>query len=100
MENVWHLVKMTNKQIEYIDFFEENIDRLLSYDLNKENEFQEVYDEIQPVISTLQKYSKYGMTFSISSRADELIKMLLVKSGNEKLLETIENLSKQEYFVE
>ena len=98
--NVWNLVKMTAKELEYKEFLEENIDRLLSYDLNDEQQFNELYDELEPIIITLNRYSNYGMTFPIEPKSQDLIKKVLVKVEREDLVNSIEEISKKEYFVE
>lgn len=100
VKNVWNLVKMTAKEIEYKEFFEENIDRLLDYDLNNEQEFNELCIELEPVIASLNRFSKYGMTFPIEPKSKNLIKNVLIKLENEDLVNRIEELSKKEFFVE
>ena len=98
--NLWHLVKMTNKQFELRQFFDENLDNFLKYDMDDEEQLLELYEELKPAISPLRRYSKYGMTFSISPEADELIKNVLIKTGRGKLVEKIEEIAKKQYFVE
>ena len=100
VNNVWNLVKMTKKQIEYIDYFDENRDRLLSFDLDDKVQFKELYEEVEPMIFTFKKFANRGMTFSINPEADELIKSVLLKSGEGDLVKQIDELSKKEYFVE
>ena len=100
VKKVWNLVKMTGKELEYEEFFEENIDRLLTYDLDDEQEFEELYDELEPVIRSLNRYSKYGMTFPIEPKSMDLIKRVLVKLEKEDLINRIEKISKKKYFVE
>lgn len=97
--SVWDLVQMTNKQVEFIHYFEKNTDSLLALDLNDESQFKEAYGELKPVISTLDKYSKKGMTFSIDPKTDELIENILLKK-NKKLLNKIKELKTKEYFIE
>ena len=98
--NLWHLVEMTKKQIEFRQFFDENIDEFMKYDLENEEEFGELNEKLNPSISALRRYSKRGMTFSISPQADALIKEVMLKSGKEKLLAKIEKINKKEYFIE
>jgi len=98
--NLWRLVKMTNKQLELREFFDENLDDFLKYDLDDEEQLLELYDELKPVISPLRRYSKHGMTFSINPQADDLIKKVLIKTEREKLVERIEKIAKKQYFVE
>ena len=100
VNNVWNLVKMTKKQIEYIDYFDENMDRLSSFDLDNKAQFKELYEEVEPIIFTFKKFANRGMTFSINPEADELIKNVLIKSGEGDLVKRIDELSKKEYFVE
>ena len=98
--NVWRLVQMTNKQMEFRKYFKENIDELLSYDLDNEEEFEELYEKVEPVIIVLNRYAKYGMTFSIDAKSDALIEKVLLKSGMEGLVKQMKKLAKKQYFVE
>ena len=100
VDNVWKLVKMTNRQINLKELYGENIDDLLAYDLDDEEQLEEVYEELRPAIGSLRRYSRIGMTFSIDPKTDALIEKVLIKRGNEKLLNKIKKLSKKEYFVE
>ena len=97
---IWQLVEMTNKQLELRKYFEENSDKILSYDMNNEQEFKSLYNDLNDTIKALNKYSKHGMTFSINPEIDQLIEKVLMKKGRLKLLEKIRELSKQEYFIE
>lgn len=98
--NIWRLVKMTNRQLEFKRYFKNNIDYLLTLDLDDEEQFEEVYEELKKPISTLRRYSKFGMTFSIDPKTDALIDEVLVKSGREKLRNKINKISNKKYFVE
>lgn len=98
--NVWHLVEMTDEQIAFIDYFKDNIDDLSKYDLDDPNQFQKLYEILTPVIKSLEKYSKRGMTYSIDPKTDKLIEDVLIRSGDEKLVREINEISKKEYFVE
>ena len=100
IEKIWDLVHMTNKEIEYKKYFDENIDELLSIDLEDEEGFKKVYSDIKPVIETLEKYSKKGMTFSINPKTDKLIERVLIKRGNENLINKMKKLKEKEYFIE
>ena len=100
VDNVWKLVKMTNRQINLKELYGENIDDLLAYDLDDEEQLEEVYEELRPAIGSLKRYSRIGMTFSIDPKTDALIEKVLIKRGNTKLLNKIKKLSKKEYFVE
>ena len=100
VNNLWNLVLMTNKQIEFTEYFDENIDRLSAYDLSNEEEFDLVYKELKPAISALQKYAKLGMTFSINPETDELIEKVLLMKGKDKLVDNLKNLQDKEYFIE
>lgn len=100
VEKIWDLVHMTNKEIEYKKYFDENIDELLSIDLEDEEGFKEVYSDIKPVIETLEKYSKKGMTFSINSKTDKLIEKVLIKIDKENLTNRMKKLKEKEYFIE
>ena len=100
LNKLWDLILMTNKQIEYTKYFDENVDSLLALDLNDEKQFNEVYKELKPVISTLNKYSKMGMTFSINPETDDLIEKVLILKGNKKLVNKLNQLKEKEYFVE
>lgn len=100
VDNVWKLVKMTNRQINLKELYSENIDDLLAYDLDDEEQLEEVYEELRPAIGSLKRYSRIGMTFSIDPKTDALIEKVLIKRGNAKLLNKIKKLSKKEYFVE
>ena len=61
---------------------------------------RELYDELEPVIRSLNRYSKYGMTFPIEPKSMDLIKRVLVKLEKEDLINRIEKISKKKYFVE
>ena len=98
--NVWNLVQMTKKQIEFREYFKDNIDRLMAMDLNDEEQFEEVYQELKPVIKTLRKYSKSGMTFSIDPKTDAFIEEFLEISNRPGLLKKMKKLQKKEIFVE
>lgn len=100
LNKLWDLILMTNKQIEYTKYFDENVDNLLTLDLDDEKQFNEVYKELKPVISTLNKYSKMGMTFSINPETDDLIEKVLILKGNKKLVNKLNQLKEKEYFVE
>ena len=100
VNNLWNLVLMTNKQIEFTKYFDENIDRLSAYDLSNKEDFDLVYKELKPAISALQKYAKLGMTFSINPKTDELIEEVLLMKGKDKLVDKIKNLQDKEYFIE
>lgn len=100
-KNVWRLVRMTEKQIEFQDYFDnEKINELLAYDLNNEDQLDVVYKELSPAIIALRRYSRWGMTFSINPKTDSLIKKVLLIKERENLVNTIEELSKKEYFAE
>ena len=98
--NIWHLVEMTKMQLELKRYFDENIDDLLKYDLEDEEELLNLFEELKPSISALRRYSEYGMTFSISPEVDALIKEVMLRKGQEKLIEKIELISEKEYFIE
>lgn len=100
LNKLWDLILMTNKQIEYTKYFDENIDKLLTLDLDDEKQFNEAYKELKPVISTLNKYSKMGMTFTINPETDDLIEKVLILKGNKKLANKLNQLKEKEYFVE
>lgn len=100
VQKVWILVEMTNKQVNFIHHFQENEKDLTKLDLNDKEQFNEVYNELKPVIAELKKYSKMGMTFSIDSETDRLIEEVLIKKGEEKLLKRIKDLKEKEYFIE
>ena len=58
--NLWRLVKMTDKQIEFKNYFDDNVtNELLTKDLNNQEQINEVYQELKPAINTLKKYSEY-----------------------------------------
>ena len=99
VDNVWNLVKMTNSEIEFSKFFEKNIDRLLNFNIDDEEELEELYEELSPIIETLQDYSRIGMTFSINPKADDLINRVLIKKGQKSLVDKMEKISKKKYFV-
>ena len=100
IDNVWKLVKMTDRQLFLRDMFKEKTDELLKYDLNNEMELEELYEELSPAIGSLRRYSKIGMTFSIDPKTDDLIERVLIKRGDKKLVDEIKKLKKKEYFVE
>lgn len=101
VKNIWRLVKMTEKQIEFQDYFtDDKVDELLKLDLNNEKHFESVHEELSPAISALRRYANFGMTFSINPKTDSLIKNVLLIKENDALLKRIDNISKKEYFVE
>jgi lipopolysaccharide cholinephosphotransferase len=100
INNIWNLLQMTDKQLVYKEFFENNIGRLSALNLNDEEQLNQAYIEITPVVSTLKKYSKYGMTFSIDSKSDKLIEDVLLAKGNKKLVKKLKNISQKQYYVE
>lgn len=100
VDNVWKLVKMTNRQINLQNEYSESIDHLLTYDLDDEEQFEEVYEELKPAIRSLRRYSRIGMTFSIDPKTDALIEEVLTRRGNLKFLKRIKELREKEYFIE
>ena len=91
---------MTNSEIEFSEFFEKNIDRLLNFNIDDDKELEELYKELSPIIKTLQDYSQIGMTFSINPKADDLINRVLIKKGKKSLVDKMEKISKKKFFVE
>lgn len=100
VRNVWRLVRMTEKQIEFQEYFDKTIDHLLSLNLDDETQFNEVYNELESPISYIKRYANYGMTFSINPKTDSLIEKVLLISGNGDLVKQINEISKREYFIE
>lgn len=100
VNNVFRLVQMTDLQIKYQRFFDRRRKYLFSLDMDDEEEFIELYNRLIPIINNLRKYSEYNMTFSIDEEADSLIKKILVKTGEEVLVNRLNELSKFKYFVE
>ena len=100
VNNVWQLVKMTDRQIKLREEYGETIENLLTYDLDDEEQLEELYEELRPAIGSLRRYSNLGMTFSIDPKTDALIEKVLIKMGNEKLVKKIRTLAKKEYFIE
>lgn len=100
-KNVWRLVRMTEKQIEFQDYFNvDKVNELLSYDLDNEQQLDIVYKELSPAIIALRKYARFGMTFSINPKTDTLIKKVLLIKDRSNLVNNIEELSKKEYYAE
>ena len=97
---LWTLVQMTDEQVRFIDYFKDKTDYLFTLDLNDEKEYDELYNELKPVIDSLKKYSKYGMTFSIDEKTDSLIEKILIMENEKRLINRIRGLSEKEYFVE
>lgn len=91
---------MTDAQIRYTEFFEENIDYLLSLDLNDESQLQELEITLNPVIKELEMYANNGMTFSIDEKTDALIRRLLLLKGKKHLVNKIDEIIKLEYYIE
>ena len=100
VNNVFNLVKMTDAQIKVQKFFERHRDYLFSLDMDDEEEFIELYDRLTPTINYLRRYSEYNMTFSIDEEADLLVKKVMLKMGEDELVDKLEELSKMEYFIE
>ncbi len=100
VKKVWKLVLMTEKQFEYIQYFNNNADTLLTKDLSDENQFNDVKNELKPVINTIKEYAKLNMTFSINPEIDSLIEKVLLMDGNEELANKIKEISEKEYFIE
>ncbi|MDO5831264.1 MAG: hypothetical protein Q4Q14_00370 [Methanobrevibacter sp.] len=100
-KNVWRLVRMTEKQIEFEDYFnDDKINELLAYDLNDEEQLGIVYKELSPAIIALKRYASFGMTFSINPKTDALIKKVLLIKESDNLVNKIEEISKKEYYAE
>lgn len=91
---------MTNKQIEFKQYYKENINDLLKMDLTDEEQFEFVYDELKRPINSLRRYAEYGMTFSIDPKTDALIEKVLLMKDNEVLVSKIKKLSEKEFFIE
>ena len=100
VNKIFKLVKMTDSQIKYQNYFKRHRKYLLSLDMENDEEFMELYNRLRPIINTLRRYSQEGMTFSIDEEADLLIQNVLIKIGEEELVSTLKELSKKEYFIE
>lgn len=100
VNKIFKLVKMTDYQIKYQNYFKVRGKYLFSLDMENEEEFMELYHRLLPIINTLKRYSKENMTFSINDEADLLIQNVLIKVGEEDFVSTLKELSKQEYFIE
>lgn len=100
IQKVWQLVEMTNIQVQYIDYFKDKSDKLSKLDLNNKNEFDEVYDELKPVITDLKKYAKMDLTFTVNDKIDRLIEEVLIKKGDNVFLQKIKTLQNKEYLIE
>ena len=99
--NLWRLVKMTDKQIEFKNYFDDNVtNELLTKDLNNQEQLNEVYQELKPAINTLKKYSEYDLTFSINPKIDTLIEKVLLKKKKKKIAKKIKELLKKEFLIE
>lgn len=100
IQKVWQLVEMTNIQVQYIDYFKDKSDKLSKLDLNNKNDFDEVYDELKPVITDLKKYAKIDLTFTVNDKIDRLIEEVLTKKGDNDFLQKIKTLQNKEYLIE
>ena len=100
IQKVWQLVEMTNIQVQYIDYFKDKSDKLSKLDLNNKNDFDEVYDELKPVITDLKKYAKMDLTFTVNDKIDRLIEEVLTKKGDNVFLQKIKTLQNKEYLIE
>ena len=100
VNDVWKLVQMTDAQIRYTEFFEENIHYLLSLDVKDESQLQELEITLNPVIKELEMYANNGMTFSIDEKTDALIRRLLLLKGKKHLVNKIDEIIKLEYYIE
>ncbi len=100
IQKVWQLVEMTNIQVQYIDYFKDKSDKLSKLDLNNKNDFDEVYDELKPVITDLKKYAKMDLTFTVNDKIDRLIEEVLTKKGDNDFLQKIKTLQNKEYLIE
>lgn len=100
IQKVWQLVEMTNIQVQYIDYFKDKSDKLSKLDLNNKNDFDEVYDELKPVITDLKKYAKMDLTFTVDDKIDRLIEEVLTKKGDNDFLQKIKTLQNKEYLIE
>lgn len=100
VNRIFKLVKMTDSQIKYQNYFKRHKEHLFSLDMENEEEFMELYQRLLPIINTLRRYSQENMTFSIDEDADLLIQEVLIKIGEEDLVEYLKELSQQEYFIE
>ncbi len=100
VDDIWQLVQMADAQIEYTNFFNENIDYLSSLDLNDESQLKELEIVLNPIVKQLESYANNGMTFSIDDEADSLIRKFLLIKEKRSLIKKMDDLNKLEYFVE
>lgn len=100
VNKIFKIVKMTDYQIKYQNFFERRGKYLFSLDMDDEDDFHELYHRLLPIINTLKRYSEENMTFSIDEEADSLIQNVLIKIGEEDLVFKLKELSKRKYFIE
>ena len=100
VNNVFNLVKMTDAQIKVQRFFDRRREYLFSLDMDNEEEFIELCDRLTPTINYLRRYSEYNMTFSIDDEADALVKEVLLRIGEDELVNKLIDLSKYKYYIE
>ena len=100
VDDVWRLVKMTNTQIKYTKFFEENGDYIFSLDMNDESQLEELEIILNPLIRRFERYANRGMTFTFDNKTDALIRKFLMMKGKEDLINRMDEINKLEYFVE
>lgn len=100
VNNVFNLVKMTDAQIKVQRFFNRHRDFLFSLNMDDEEEFMELYDRLTPTINYLRRYSEYNMTFSIDEEADSLVRKVMLRIGEEDLVNKLNALSKMKYYIE
>ena len=99
--NIWHLLKMTDKQLEFKHHFDDDaVEELLKKDLDDKEQLNEVYKELQQVINTLKKYAEYDLTFSVNPKIDTLVEEVLLRKKKKKLVKKIKKLSEKEYLIE
>lgn len=96
---VWRLVQMTKKHVEFLHYFEKNKERVLACDINDEKQFEALAEELKSVLWTLSKYSKFGMTFSIDPEVDAFLQKMLIKQDKALVVSRIKLIKNKKYYV-
>ena len=97
VKKLWNLVLMTKEQVKFQRELHGQEQHILSLDNEKD---QEDLSELQnPVILSLVRYSKKGMTYSVGTELDNKIESLMLVRGQAKQVERIIKLRKKAKFI-
>lgn len=97
VKKLWNLVLMTKEQVKFQRELHGQEQHILSLDNEKDQE--ELSELLNPVILSLVRYSKKGMTYSVGTELDNKIESLMLVRGQAKQVERIIKLRKKAKFI-